>query len=53
MVHMEGLEPPPISGLDPKSSAAANYATCAFSNITTVWGHGQIKNQLNIIKKNF
>ena len=44
---MEGLEPPPISGLDPKSSAAANYATCAFYKFTTTWGRCQIKIDLN------
>ena len=26
---MEGLEPPRLSASDPKSGAAANYATCA------------------------
>ena len=26
---MKGLEPPRLSALDPKSSAATNYATCA------------------------
>ena len=29
MVHSKGLEPPPLSGLDPKSSASANFATSA------------------------
>ncbi len=29
MVQEEGLEPPPLSGLDPKSSASANFATLA------------------------
>ena len=29
MVHMKGLEPPRLSAPDPKSGAAANYATCA------------------------
>ena len=28
-VRMEGLEPPRLAALDPKSSAATNYATCA------------------------
>ncbi len=28
-VRMKGLEPPRLSALDPKSSAAANYATSA------------------------
>ena len=27
---MEGLEPPRITPPDPKSGAAANYATCAY-----------------------
>ena len=29
-VRMEGLEPPRPKALDPKSSAATNYATSAF-----------------------
>ena len=29
-VRMKGLEPPRLSALDPKSSAATNYATSAF-----------------------
>jgi hypothetical protein len=33
VVRMEGLEPPRLAALDPKSSAAANYATCAFAFI--------------------
>ena len=28
-VRMKGLEPPRLSALDPKSSAATNYATSA------------------------
>lgn len=28
-VRMKGLEPPRLTSLDPKSSAATNYATCA------------------------
>ncbi len=28
-VRMKGLEPPRLTTLDPKSSAATNYATCA------------------------
>ena len=28
-VRTKGLEPPRLSTLDPKSSAATNYATCA------------------------
>ena len=28
-VRMKGLEPPLLTELDPKSSAATNYATCA------------------------
>ncbi len=31
-VRMKGLEPPRLSALDPKSSAATNYATCANLN---------------------
>lgn len=30
---MEGLEPPRREALDPKSSAATNYATCAVFQI--------------------
>ena len=30
-VRMKGLEPPRLSTLDPKSSAATNYATFAYS----------------------
>ena len=30
MVQEEGLEPPHLSVLDPKSSASANFATLAF-----------------------
>ena len=33
MVRMKGLEPPRLSTLDPKSSAATNYATCAFLGV--------------------
>ena len=29
VVRMKGLEPPRLSALDPKSSAATNYATSA------------------------
>ena len=29
LVRTKGLEPPRLSTLDPKSSAATNYATCA------------------------
>ena len=29
LVRMKGLEPPRLSALDPKSSAATNYATSA------------------------
>ena len=29
VVRMKGLEPPLLTELDPKSSAATNYATCA------------------------
>ena len=29
VVRMKGLEPPRLTALDPKSSAATNYATCA------------------------
>lgn len=29
VVRMKGLEPPLLPELDPKSSAATNYATCA------------------------
>jgi hypothetical protein len=29
---MKGLEPPRLAAPDPKSGAAANYATSAFSN---------------------
>ena len=29
VVRTKGLEPPRLSTLDPKSSAATNYATCA------------------------
>lgn len=29
IVRMKGLEPPRLSALDPKSSAATNYATSA------------------------
>ena len=29
LVRMKGLEPPRLSALDPKSSAATNYATAA------------------------
>ena len=29
-VQVKGLEPPRLSAPDPKSGAAANYATCAF-----------------------
>ncbi len=29
VVRMKGLEPPRLTTLDPKSSAATNYATCA------------------------
>ena len=32
LVRMKGLEPPRLSTLDPKSSAATNYATCANPN---------------------
>ena len=28
-VRAKGLEPPRLTALDPKSSAATNYATCA------------------------
>ena len=30
IVRMKGLEPPRLTALDPKSSAATNYATPAF-----------------------
>ena len=47
LVQEEGLEPPPLSGLDPKSSASANFATLALcSSITylyhTTFGSGLI-----------
>lgn len=29
LVRTKGLEPPRLTTLDPKSSAATNYATCA------------------------
>ena len=32
-VRMKGLEPPRPKALDPKSSAATNYATSAISNL--------------------
>ena len=32
LVRPGGLEPPRLSTLDPKSSAATNYATSAFLN---------------------
>ncbi len=31
-VRMKGLEPPRLTSLDPKSSAATNYATCALAS---------------------
>ena len=33
LVRMKGLEPPRLSTLDPKSSAATNYATSAISSL--------------------
>ena len=41
-VRMKGLEPPRLSALDPKSSAATNYATSA-------WKIGNAKVQLFLI----
>ncbi len=35
-VRMKGLEPPRLSTLDPKSSAATNYATSAIKRFTKV-----------------
>ena len=32
LVRTKGLEPPRRQTLDPKSSAATNYATCAFAS---------------------
>lgn len=36
VVRMKGLEPPRLSSLDPKSSAATNYATSAWNSAAKV-----------------
>jgi hypothetical protein len=33
LVRMEGLEPPCLAALDPKSSASTNFATSAAQNL--------------------
>ena len=33
-VRTKGLEPPRLTALDPKSSAATNYATCALLEVS-------------------
>ena len=33
-VRTKGLEPPRLTALDPKSSAATNYATCAMLSVS-------------------
>ena len=37
VVRTKGLEPPRLSTLDPKSSAATNYATSAFASAKIVF----------------
>ena len=36
-VRTKGLEPPRRKTLDPKSSAATNYATCADHSLSELW----------------
>ena len=49
-VRMKGLEPPRLSALDPKSSAATNYATSA-SDICLCCEHGGIRTP-NLLGRN-
>ncbi len=37
-VRAKGLEPPRLTALDPKSSAATNYATCALLGVSECKG---------------
>jgi hypothetical protein len=37
MVRMKGLEPPRLTAPDPKSGAAANYATSAYNKLPNSW----------------
>lgn len=34
MVRIEGLEPPRLAALEPKSSASTNFATSAYNKLT-------------------
>ena len=36
-MRMEGLEPPCLAALDPKSSASTNFATSAFADVGKYW----------------
>lgn len=44
-VRAEGLEPPCLAALDPKSSASANFATPAkgSANVSYFWENGKMK----------
>ena len=54
---MKGLEPPRLSALDPKSSAATNYATsavCAFLRTANLYNYfiiSHITHKKNTIKQ--
>lgn len=48
MVRMEGVEPPRLSALDPKSSASANSATSAICGVIVYLLALQIKGEFAI-----
>ena len=50
MVRVEGLEPPRLAALEPKSSASTNFATPAFCALSSKGFHQMREEKCNKIK---